>query len=91
MAAKDFNKVLEKLIKEYKDNTLTHESLSKIFPKAPTTSIVKKILALVQLFNVTLISSQEEAKRLNENELKKKADARKKALLGNNNESYDLL
>jgi RNA polymerase primary sigma factor len=91
MAVKDFNKVLEKLIKEYKDKTLTHESLSKIFPKAPTVAIVKKILALTQLFNVTLISSQEEAKRLNESERKKKADARKKALAGTNNESYDLL
>ncbi len=91
MAVKDFNKTLEKLIKEYKDSTLTYENLSKIFPKAPTASIVKKILALVQLFNVTLISSQEEAKRLNAQELKKKADARKRASNSTDGEQYDLL
>ncbi len=91
MAAKDFNKVLEKLIKEYKDETLTHESLSKIFPKAPTASIVKKILALTSLFNVNLISSQEEAKRLNDLDKKRKADARKKALAASDGEPYDLL
>jgi RNA polymerase primary sigma factor len=91
MAIKDLNKTLEKLIKEYKNSTLTHESLSKVFPKAPTTSTVKKILALTQLFNVTLISSQEEAKRLNENERKKISDAKKKALASSNHESYDLL
>ena len=89
MAVKDLNKVLEKLIKEYKGNTLTHESLSKIFPKAPTTSIVKKILALVQLFNVTLISSQEQAKRLNEAERKKRSDAKKKS--NAEGDSFDLL
>ncbi len=91
MAAKDFNKVLEKLIKDYKDSTLTYENISKIFPKAPTVSIIKKTLALVQLFNVTLISSQEQAKRLNELELKKKADARKKAIASSDSDSYDLL
>jgi RNA polymerase primary sigma factor len=91
MATKDFNKTLEKLIKEYKNSTLTYERLSKIFPKAPTTTITKKILALISLFNVTLISSQEQAKRLNEQEKKKKDEAKKKALFGNNNNSYDLL
>ncbi|MCK5110938.1 MAG: RNA polymerase sigma factor RpoD [Arcobacteraceae bacterium] len=91
MAAKDFNKVLEKLIKDYKDSTLTYENISKIFPKAPTVSVIKKILALVQLFNVTLISSQEQAKRLNELELKKRADARKKAIASSDSDSYDLL
>ena len=91
MAVKDLNKVLEKLVKEYKGSTLTHESLSKVFPKAPTASIVKKILALVQLFDVTLISSQEQAKRLNALELKKKADARKKANEAELDDSYDLL
>ena len=91
MAVKDINKVLEKLIKEQKGKTLTHESLTKVFPKAPTASIVKKILALVQLFDVTLISSKEHAKRLNALELKKKADARKKANNVEEGGSYDLL
>ncbi|RDX34157.1 RNA polymerase sigma factor RpoD, partial [Arcobacter sp. HD9-500m-PIT-SAG03] len=46
----------------------------KIFPKAPSGANVKKLLALVQLFNVTLISSQEQAKRMNAIEAKKKQD-----------------
>jgi RNA polymerase primary sigma factor len=91
MAKQDINKALENLIKEYKDSTLTYERLSKIFPKAPSVSIVKKILALCQLFNVTLISSKEEAKRLSIAEQKKKADARKKMLNSSDYESYDLL
>ncbi|VAY86434.1 RNA polymerase sigma factor RpoD [hydrothermal vent metagenome] len=91
MTTKDFNKVLEKIIKEYKDKTLTHENLSKVFIKPPTVSIVKKILALTSLFNVTLISSKEEAKRSNQLEKKKRENAKKKAIGTNATESYDLL
>jgi RNA polymerase primary sigma factor len=46
-------------------------------------------LALVQLFNVTLISSQEQAKRLNEAERKKRSDAKKKS--NAEGDSFDLL
>ena len=75
MAAKDINKSIEKIIKEHKDDVLTFESIIKIFPKAPTASVVKKILAQVQLFNVTLVSSKELAKRLNAKAAKRKRDA----------------
>jgi len=74
MTVKDLNKAIENTIKEYKDSILTYENAIKIFPKAPSGANVKKLLALVQLFNVTLISSQEQAKRMNAIEAKKKQD-----------------
>lgn len=70
MTAKELNTAIEKIIKEHKDSVLTYEKLIKIFPKAPSGGNVKKLIALTQLFNVTLISSQEQAKRLNANEAK---------------------
>ena len=93
MAAKvkDINKAIEKIFKEHKDDTLTYEKLIKIFPKAPTSNLVKKILAQSQLFNVTLISSREQAKRLNKLEYKKKEDARIKRQEHPDNEEFDLL
>ena len=93
MAAKvkDINKAIEKIFKEHKDNTLTYERLIKIFPKAPTTNLVKKILAQSQLFNVTLISSREQAKRLNKLEYKRKEDARIKRQENPDTEEFDLL
>ncbi len=74
MTVKDLNKAIENTVKEYKDSILTYENAIKIFPKAPSGANVKKLLALVQLFNVTLISSQEQAKRMNAIEAKKKQD-----------------
>ena len=91
MAAKDINKAIESIFKEYKETTLTYEKLIKIFPKAPTTSVVKKILAQKQLFNVTLISSREQAKRVNKIEYQKKEDARIKRQENSDNEEFDLL
>ena len=90
MSVKDLNKAIEKIIKENKDSVLTYEKIIKIFPKAPSMAHVKKILALVQLFNVTLISSQEQAKRMNEAEAKKKEEHRNK-LRTAEEEVYDLL
>jgi len=74
MTVKDLNKAIENTVKEYKDSVLTYENVIKIFPKAPSGANVKKLLALVQLFNVALISSQEEAKRMNAAEAKKKQE-----------------
>merc|ERR1711991_938408 len=48
-------------------------------------------LALVQLYNVTLISSQEQAKRMNEADAKKREDARNKLKNASDEEVYDLL
>eukprot|EP01155_Anaeramoeba_flamelloides_P042321 Anaeramoba_flamelloidesc36097_g1_i1.p1 GENE.c36097_g1_i1~~c36097_g1_i1.p1 ORF type:complete len:383 (+),score=37.69 c36097_g1_i1:13-1161(+) len=91
MNAKDLNKAIEKVVKENKDSVLTYEKLIKIFPKAPSGTNVKKLLALVQLYNVTLISSQEQAKRMNEADAKKREDARNKLKNATDDEVYDLL
>ncbi len=91
MAVKDINKSIEKIIKEHKDDILTYESIIKIFPKAPTSTIVKKIMAQAQLFNVTLVSSKELAKRLNLKEAKRKKDAREKLKTMSESEQFDLL
>jgi RNA polymerase primary sigma factor len=88
---KDLNKAIEKIFKENKDSTLTHEKLIIIFPKAPTAAVVKKILAQKQLFNVGLMSSREHAKKLNELEFKRKEDARIKRQESPNAEEFDLL
>ncbi|RXK14618.1 RNA polymerase sigma factor RpoD [Halarcobacter mediterraneus] len=90
MSAKDLNKEIENTVKEYKDSVLTFEKLIKIFPKAPSAANVKKLLAFIQLYNVTLISSQEQAKRMNAEEAKKKEDLRNK-LRENEEDVYDLL
>ena len=90
MSTKDLNKDIEGIVKEYKDSILTYEKLIKIFPKAPSSANIKKLLALVQLYNVTLISSQEQAKRMNAEEAKKKEDLRNK-LKENDEDVFDLL
>ena len=90
MSVKDINKTIEQLVKEYKDSVLTYEKIIKIFPKAPSGPTIKKLLALIQLYNVTVISSQEQAKRLNAEEAKKKREQREK-LIENEDDVYDLL
>ena len=90
MSAKDLNKTIEKMIKENKDSVLTYEKLIRIFPKAPSGPNVKKLIALIQLYNVNLISSQEQAKLLNEAEAKKRADIRLK-MIENDDDVFDLL
>ncbi len=90
MSVKDLNKAIETTVKEYKDSVLTYEKLIKIFPKAPSAANVKKLIALIQLYNVTLITSQEQAKRMNAEEAKRKEDLRNK-LRENEEDVYDLL
>ncbi|WP_421716409.1 RNA polymerase sigma factor RpoD [Arcobacter arenosus] len=90
MSVKDLNKEIENIVKEYKDSILTYEKLIKIFPKAPTSANIKKLIALVQLYNVTLITGQEQAKRMNAEEAKKKEDLRNK-LKDNDDDVFDLL
>jgi len=90
MSVKDLNKDIETIVKEYKESILTYEKLIKIFPKAPTSANIKKLIALVQLYNVTLITGQEQAKRMNAEEAKKKEDLRNK-LKDNDEDVFDLL
>jgi RNA polymerase primary sigma factor len=88
---KDINKSIEKIIKDNKDEVLTLEQLIKIFPKTPSTTLVKKIIAQTTLYNVNLLSSRELAKQLNEKELKRKALLREKIKNGEAGEEFDLL
>ncbi|QKJ22846.1 RNA polymerase sigma factor RpoD [Poseidonibacter lekithochrous] len=90
MSVKDLNKAIEQTVKEYKDSILTFEKIIKIFPKAPSAANVKKFIALIQLYNVTVISSQEQAKRMNAEEAKKKRELREK-LIENEDDVFDLL
>ena len=90
MSVKDLNKAIETMVKEYKDSVLTYEKLIKIFPKAPSGANVKKLIALIQLYNVSLLTSQEQAKRMNAEELKKRQDLRNK-LRDSEEDVYDLL
>ena len=93
MAAKvkDINKEIEKIFKDSKDNMLTHEDVIVLFQKTPTTTVSKKILAQKQLFNVELMSSREQAKRINALDYKKKEDARIKRQDANEGSIFDLL
>jgi RNA polymerase primary sigma factor len=88
-AKKDVNKLVEDRIKKHKDSVLTYENLVKVFQKSPTAVNVKKILAFTQLYNTTLISSQEQAKRMNADEAKKRQEMRDKMRDGEG-EEYDL-
>jgi len=88
---KDINKAIEKIFKENKDSILTHEDVIVLFPKAPTVATTKKILAQKQLFNVNLMSSREQAKKVNELEYQKKEEARIKRQESSDGEVFDLL
>src|SRR5574344_707436 len=90
MSVKDVNKTIEQLVKEYKDSILTFEKIIKVFPKAPTSAIVKKLIALIQLYNVTVISSQEQAKIMNDEDAKRRREQREKLIEAEDDE-YDLL
>ncbi len=91
MAIKDLTKTIEKLFKENKDNTLTHEKLVSIFPKAPTKANSKKIIALKQLFNTNLISSQELAQELKAAEIKRREENRQKMIDGEHDDAYEII
>ncbi|MEJ5168837.1 MAG: sigma-70 factor domain-containing protein, partial [Arcobacteraceae bacterium] len=89
--SKDINKTIDTLAKEYKDSVLTYETLIKIFPKVPPAAIIKKLIALIQLYNINLISSQEQASMLNAYELKKKEEQKSKIIANSEDDEYDLL
>ena len=91
MAIKDLTKTIEKLFKEHKDSVLTYERLISIFPKAPTKANSKKIIALAQLFNVTLISSRDYAIELKKEEIRKKEEKRQNMAAGDDTDKYNLL
>lgn len=89
--SKDINKTIDALAKEYKDSVLTYEKLITIFPKVPPAATIKKLIALIQLYNINLISSQEQASMLNAYELKKKEEQKSKIIANAEDDEYDLL
>ncbi|QOG11481.1 RNA polymerase sigma factor RpoD [Arcobacter sp. FWKO B] len=89
--SKEPSKTVDKLAQEYKDSVLTYETLIKIFPKVPPAATIKKLIALIQLYNITLINSQEQAKRLNAHELKKREEQKTKNIANSEDDEYDLL
>jgi len=89
MATNDLNKLLETIFKENAHSVLTYEKLIKVFSKVPSQANVKKIQALVKQSKVELMSSQEQAKKMNAFEAKKEEENRNK--LRKDDEVYDLL
>jgi len=85
MEVKDFNKQLDNFFKEHKDSIVTFEELIKLFPKAPNKTIVKKVVALSQLFNVEICSSFDKVKKINH----KRREDRKKEI--SEEDKFDLL
>ena len=70
-SAQEIYAQLEELFKEKKDKFVTFEEVMDIFPKQPTASNAKKLLALLKKYNINLITSAELAKKQNIEEAKK--------------------
>ncbi len=78
MSAKDLNKTIETIISKKKNDYLTQEELLSIFKKAPTAANAKKVLSLLNQYNVKLVTSAEIAKLKNQQEAQAKLDELKK-------------
>ncbi len=78
MSTKDLNKTIETVISKKKNDYLTQEELLSIFKKAPTASNAKKVLSLLNQYNVKLVTSAEIAKLKNQQEAQAKLDELKK-------------
>ena len=77
MTAKEFNQIIQKLIQDSKNDFLTYEQIVDIFPKQPTSTNSKKILALAKKNKVQLISFSESSQRLNKLDAKIDKDNKK--------------
>ncbi len=79
MSTKELYANLENLFKEKeKEGYVTYEEVMDLFPKQPTASNAKKVLALLKKYNVKLITSAEKAKLRNIEEAKKREEERQK-------------
>ncbi len=79
MSTKEIYANLENLLKEKeKEGYVTYEEVMDLFPKQPTASNAKKMLALLKKYNVKLITSAEKAKLRNLEEAKKREEERQK-------------
>ncbi|NLC28102.1 MAG: RNA polymerase sigma factor RpoD [Campylobacteraceae bacterium] len=75
---KDLYSRIEVLFKDHEKAHVTYETLMDLFPKQPTTGNVKKVLALLEKYRVSLVSSAEIAKMKNIAEAKKREAERQK-------------
>ena len=92
MAAKDINKKLEEIFQNTKkSDLLTFENIAKEFEKQPTLVQSRKILKLSKDHNIKLVTSSEYAKFLSQKEKEKRALAREKSALENEEEGFDFL
>ncbi len=78
MSTKELYEKLEELFKENEKNHVTYENVMNLFPKKPTASNAKKVIALLKKYKVSLISSAEIAKLRNKQEAQKREEDRQK-------------
>lgn len=78
MSTKELYAKLEELFKENEKKHVTYENVMALFPKKPTASNAKKIIALLNKYKVSLISSAEIAKLKNRQEAQKREEDRQK-------------
>lgn len=78
MSAKELNKALETLFSSHKDDYVTFEELMDLFPKQPTAANAKRVLALLEKYNVKIVSSAEIAKIKNIQEAQQREEERQK-------------
>ncbi len=78
MSAKELNKALEALFSSHQNDYVTFEELMELFPKQPTAANAKKVLALLEKYNVKIVSSAEIAKIKNIQEAQQREEERQK-------------
>ncbi|WP_331773939.1 RNA polymerase sigma factor RpoD [Sulfurospirillum sp. 1612] len=78
MSTKEIYDRIEEIFKENEKGYVVYEQVMNVFPKQPTASSAKKILALVKKYQVALITSAEIAKLRNREEAKRREEERQK-------------
>lgn len=78
MSTKELYANLEELFKSNAKGNVTYEKVMSLFTKQPTVSNIKKMMAMINKYEITLISSAELAKQRNlEEALKRASEAQK--------------
>ena len=78
MSTKELYAQLEELFKENEKGNVTYEKVMALFIKQPTASNVKKMIAMMDKYKITLITSAELAKLRNLEEALKRAEEAQK-------------
>ncbi|MBR2149562.1 MAG: RNA polymerase sigma factor RpoD, partial [Campylobacter sp.] len=90
-AAKEMFAQIEELFRENAKSYVTFEQLVRLFDKAPTAGLIKKIESLAELHKIQLISAVEAAKQKTIQEAKKSAITdQQKASEANLEDEFDL-